>query len=154
VTNAVIQLAVAAGCVGGAIIGGVVGISFGEWYGRATAHDSFATKPLTPRERVVLEFRTGADEIQTSLPKRLDDLTVLTGVQAIGNRLVYTTQVDIVKGNIDPSSLLRVMKEHNKKYWCETADLAQDINDGGVVEYSYVDTSGVKIGKISIDTCP
>ena len=153
VTNTVVQWAVAAGCVGGAIVGFVGGSSFGEWYGRATAHASLAAKSLTPRERVVLEFRTGADEFQRSLPKRLDDLTVVTSVQAIDNRLIYTTQVDMVKGNIDPSSLLSFMKEQDQKSVCKTSEFAQDIRDGGIVEYRYVDTSGVNIGKISIDRC-
>lgn len=139
-------------CSIGAIAGSVGGVQFGQWYHRATANPTSAARGLTPREQVILGFRTAADSEQSKLPEKIDNITELTAVVAQGTLLQYDFRIDAKLEDIDSKEFLTSIRENAKSFWCNENN-AETINVGGIIRYYYVDNEGKLIGQMEINSC-
>ena len=90
-----------------------------------------------------------AQEIQPTLPKKLNDWTTMTEVRAQGKTLIYTYQLDDVKYVIPTGHVNAVMQNEVTKNAC-ASEMIKSMRDGVRYRYVYRDTKSAPLGSFEV----
>ena len=129
--------------------------------------DSITRICLTPsqRQRAMEDFaaaermtimtclqREAARQLNTQLPRQLDEITVLHLVTSEGARLTYFAKlaVDAAKISADQRATLI---QNTRNFVCSKADMRQTISYGGAYGYVWIDSNDVEIARTVVEGC-
>jgi hypothetical protein len=94
-------------------------------------------------------FLKAKQELDKQLPKKVDEITTLTGVRAEGATLVYVNRVDVDAVDVDiPAGFKALAVEVHKKN-CANKNMATTMTFGGIFKYEYYDKNGKYLSTIT-----
>lgn len=92
-----------------------------------------------------------SDEINTALPKPIDEITMASKTEVSGHKLTYRLEVH-TQDVITQATLDEVIKKDAIDEICDDADLRSYVDRGAVFAYSYYYKSGGHIGEIPVSS--
>ena len=110
---------------------------------------------LTPAERqrlLVCATRFTAGVINAQLPQRLDEITSLQSVEALGVTLVYNNRVEVDAAAVTGAQR-QALERSVRQFVCGQADMTRTIGYGGSYRYVWSDRKGAPIHRVTIDGC-
>ena len=117
---------------------------------QARSQDSPSAEDI--RRVITCATAVSAEEINRQLPLRVDELTVLTRVEAQGMNLTYFQTVAVPLAQVTPETRQAVI-ESTRRNVCGAPDMALTIQRGGSYRYVWADQSGQVIAETRIASC-
>jgi len=123
-----------------------------------TGSDVFATKGGVRRRENAVEMRlrrnlaATAEQINATLPRRLDSVTTMVRVSASGTTLTHHYRIDADR--IDAAGTQRGLGRQLRREICSSVEMAVAIRQGARFVHSYSDRRGRHAADIVIEECP
>jgi hypothetical protein len=93
--------------------------------------------------------KQAAAQLKPTLPRKIDELTTMTDVSAIGVVLAYTYAVDTTKFKMVPN-FIDLVRKNTTAVVCKTEVLANAMKLGAVYRYIYVDPQTQPLGTFDV----
>jgi hypothetical protein len=122
--------------------------------GGEVSHEQFVQLP--PAERVAklsCFTREAAKRFNATLPKKVDEATMLESVSAQGTQLTYHYRVTFARTDLKPGALDAFKPTVTEKV-CTAEDMRAIVAVGGSYRYEWLDKNGAAIGSLVVDRCP
>lgn len=111
----------------------LAGMAVGSIGGRVVAQAAFGPASVTLNEQIDTALRIAEESIAPTLPRRLDEVTVLTGIHHTGRVLTYSHSLDAGQGQLDIAAL----EAHVKNQVCNNDSMVKMIAYGVSFVYEY-----------------
>lgn len=108
--------------------------------------------PVSVVESPSNEIKVVAEELNKSLPKKIDDRTVLLGIEQQEQMLIYHVEVtgDLLDG-VDLKRFHDETKNTLEKRMCKDKSLQYFVENNINIEFKYTGSNGMPLSSIPID---
>ena len=93
-----------------------------------------------------------ARQLNAQMPMRVDEVTTVESVAAVGAEFVYYVRVDVDAATIT-GAIRDNLSAGTRNYVCNAADMRRTIGNGGSYRYRWSDRSGRAVNEVLIDRC-
>lgn len=117
-----------------------------------TAIESNSVTDAQWKEIITCVFTNTAAQMDSQLPKKVDQMTTLVSVSSNGPTFNYTYVLDVAMDSVRQENIdsLEAATQQNT---CSTDSMVNTISLGGSYFYRWVDRSGTQITSMLIDGC-
>ena len=95
---------------------------------------------------------TAARQLNSQMPMRVDDITILESVEAVGTTVVYNQRANVDARNVTPA-IKASIDQSVRANVCGSEDMRSTISYGGAYTYVWIDRSGNFIHRLHITGC-
>lgn len=131
-----------------AIVGGVIGRPIGKEVANAITAPS---SPQSQSAAVAEGLAKAVSQVKPTLPNKIDDMTTMIGISAVGTRLTYLYYLDTKKFKVG-ASFENDIRDHVVPKVCGEQKTKQALNYGATYEYSYVDVESKPLGTVVVSS--
>lgn len=103
-------------------------------------------------EVVACANREAARQLNPQLPLRVDEITTIVSVAAVGAEFAYNVRVNVDADSVT-EAMRRALGDNTRAFVCNASDMRTTIGNGGSYRYSWSDRSGRPLHELLIARC-